>query len=135
MGARLPGGKVLAGGWRSVSATTPSAATSRRDDDEIGLVRRSSPAVPRGVVSLGVGEQPLPHLDRVLGGVLGAAVAGAVQQVGARQPVDAVDSRGAERGAGGHRTLSVGLSPSSASRARMRRAASPPVSMLMLSSW
>ena len=52
---------------------------------------------------VGMGEQPLPHLDRVLGAVLGAAVADARQRVGAR----AASARGrpvaGRRGRAGHR--------------------------------
>src|SRR2546423_1525412 len=85
--------------------------------------RRQSAPAARAAATIGrirvvgVGEQPGPQLDRVLGPALGTAVADAVQLVAARHPADPV---------GRHRSLSF---------CRRRRAAKAPVSMLMLSSW
>src|ERR1700722_477173 len=74
----------------------------------------------------GVGQQPLPHRQRILPLDGRAAVGGAPQPVPPGQPFDPVDP--------GHDSGTARPADSSASRASMRRAASPPVSMLMLSS-
>lgn len=99
-----------------------------------------------GSVVLGMAKQPVPRLDRILELPLRSAVADGKQPVGTEHPVDAVDVLAAEdrRMERGHRTAArtcfaasswAFAACSSAIRARMRRAARPPVSMLMLSSW
>lgn len=76
-------------------------------------------------MSFGVGEQPVPQLHGVFELALGAAVADRAQPVGAEHPVDPVHAVTGE-----HRPVHE-----AAIRCSIRRAARPPVSMLIESSW